>query len=190
MAHHGLWGWADLDALAARTSRSIKGSLLRAQEQYYRWLVFKDSRSDATIASDEGWSEDHVTLARLALEKVNELHDFANDIAGSQGDRLTAMRDAVFSFTGSVLVGQVKADLRSLIEALIAGDEGFSEFKSMAGADSDATIATNLESPATAALVSDCKAALRSANQMFEFANNNSSFGGQRDRFEDWRVLT
>ena len=76
--------------MAARTSRRLKTSLLLAKEQYDRWLVFKGSDSDATISAREGWPEADVTMVRVALEKVNEVYDFANDAASpTQADRLT-----------------------------------------------------------------------------------------------------
>ena len=195
MAHHDLWGWADLEGLAARTSRRLKTSLLLAQEQYARWLVFKGADSDAAIASANSWVEADVTLVRLALEKANEIYTFANNGASpTQADRLTAMRDLAFTPSKSGLVVAVKADVRNLLDAMVEADEAFAEFRSFQGSDSDAQSATQLnlldpDNTATAALVNDCKVALRSANQVFGFANNEVS-PVQRDRLDDWRILT
>lgn len=190
MAHHDLWGWADPEALAARSARRLKSTLLLAKEQYDSWLVYKASRSDADIASAEGWSAGDVTVARLALEAVKELFDFADNNAGTLGDRLTPMRDAAFNFiTKNDLVAQVRTGIRGLIDAMVSADEDFAEWISFAAGRSDADIATALASPATTVLVTDVKVALRSGNQLFDYANNQTP-AATRDRFEDWRILT
>lgn len=195
MGHHDLWVWGDLESLAARTSRRLKSSLLLAQEQYNRWLVFKGGDSDSTIATANGWPEVDVTMVRVALEKVNEVYGFANDGASpTQADRLTALRELAFTPSKSGLVVAVKADVRGLLDAMVAADEDFAEFKSFQGGATDAQSATQLnlldpENTATADLVNACKVSLRSANQVYGFANNEAPLV-QRDRLDDWRILT
>jgi len=195
MGHHDLWVWTDLETLAAKASRKIKSSLIDVHEQHEGWVVFKDSRSDSTIASDEGWVEADITLVRLALEKAEEVYQFANNAASpTQADRMTAMRDLAFSFGSNPMVKRIRPQMQSLLLALVNGDESFSEFKAFQGADTDAQSATQLNTgdpgnTATAALVGDAKVALRSANQCFGYANNEAS-PVQRDRLKDWRILT
>lgn len=190
MAHHDLWGWADVESLAQNVCRSIKGSLIRAQEQYLRWLAFKGADNDATIAAANGWRVEDVTKARLALEAVNEIHSFASGSAGTQGDRLTPMRKVVFSFGSNGLLGMVKTEVRSLADALVAGQEVHQELLGFAQSRTDAQLATALGAPATEALVADVRVSVTSANQAFQYANNNATFGGTRDRLADWRILT
>jgi hypothetical protein len=196
MSHHDLWDWTDLETLASRCSVQIKTGLLSAHEYYLSWLVFQAGRSDETINSEEMWDLVDIILVRVALEKAEELYNFANQEASPiQADRLTAFRGLGFSFGKNPMVAEVRPLIRALRNALVAGDEAWAEFKSFQGGDSDAQSAVQLNisdatNTATEALVNDARVALRSCNQMFEFANDAASFGGPRDRLEDWRKLT
>ena len=190
MAHIDTWTWADLEGLAASTARRLKGTLLRAQEGYRQWVAYQNSRTDAAIATAEGWVAADVTLARLALEAVNDLFTFAADGASpQQGDRLTPLRKVAFTFVSNPLVQRIQPDVRNLAIALVESDESFAEFNTFKATRTDTQIQAAIGAPATVQMVTDARVCLRSCNQMYGFANNEASHV-QRDRLEDWRIMT
>ena len=88
-------GWNDLVLQAVPLARRMIQTLNEGEEIYQWWQSFRDSRTDAAIATALGGTVTEADVAALSavFDSVKECHDFANNVASpTQGDRFFQWR--------------------------------------------------------------------------------------------------
>ena len=85
--------WATLSNEAGRVARQMQGYMRESQASYNEWQNFRNSRTDAQIATDLGKTETEIAELDSCYAAFQEIFDFADNVASPvQGDRFYSMR--------------------------------------------------------------------------------------------------
>lgn len=92
MAYDNDVTWTDLVGDLEFYAGDIKTSLLAGHEQYQEWLMFRDGRDNATIATALSVDESAIADAEYAFSAMEELYMAATNGVIIQANRLDALR--------------------------------------------------------------------------------------------------
>ncbi len=84
--------WADLVGDLEFFAGDMKQSLIAGHEQYLEWLVFRDGRTNAEIATALAVDVSAIVDADLAYGCMEDLYNAATNVAVPAYNRLDALR--------------------------------------------------------------------------------------------------
>lgn len=92
MAYNSDVTWPDLVGDLEFYAGELKSSILAGHEQYQEWLMFREGRTNAEIATALAVNESAIVDAEIAFSAMEELYMAATNVAIVQANRLDALR--------------------------------------------------------------------------------------------------
>ncbi len=92
MAYDKDFTWTDVVGDIEFFGGDLKQSLIAGHEQYLEWVIFRDGRTNAQLATDLSVAESSIADADIAYSSMEDLYMAATNGVVAQYNRLDALR--------------------------------------------------------------------------------------------------